>query len=142
MKDETKKMDDKTSIANFKKAIQLGLQGYIHLKNRCENFYLTTDVCKENGALGGMPIMQPYAFVRNLPETGSPYLIVIAKGKAYKDPSEVDAYAPGYAYIFKVFKNATGKVMVSECNGHEAEKVIQYMENNNYWNEGSKENSR
>lgn len=142
MSNEQNKLDDKTSIANFNRAMELGFRGYVNLDVRCKDIILTTDVCRENGKLGGMPVMKPYAFVRNLPETGYPYIILISKGKMYNDPNEPVFYKPGYAYVFRICKNQKGAYSLVDCGTTETQKVIDYTEENDYWSADSKENSR
>ena len=145
MNNEVKKIDDKTSRQNFIEAIEMGLNGYTHLsKCGCGNFCLTTDNCRENGKLGGKPIMKPVAFVRSLPSDKRPYIILLAMGKSYVNQKGdvCVGYDPGYAYIFQVYKDEKGSIMLAECGYDKSDEVAKYAENNNYWGDKSTENSR
>lgn len=143
MKNELNKMDDKTSIKNFKEAVEMGMNGYKNIST-CDDFYLTSDICKDNGKLGGKPIMSPYAFVRRLPSDNYPYIILISKGKSYKNPKgdAFETYETGYGFIFRVFKDERGALMLAEANVEKSKEIIEYTKNNNYWIGYHSENSR
>lgn len=143
MKNELNKMDDKTSLENFKEAIEMGMSGYKNISS-CGDFYLTSDICKDNGKLGGKPVMSPYAFVRKLPSDEGSYIIVISKGKSYKNPKGdvFDTYEAGYGFVFRVIKNERGGIMLAEANVEKAKEIIEYTKENHYWKGYGPENSR